>query len=312
MKGKVLVIGRIDKILAETLNEAGFSCDVYAQMEQEKVKEILADYVGLCVRSYSVKADLIEKGEKLQFIGRAGSGLDTIDLKATDSKNIKVINSPEGNADAVAEHAIGLMLNILHNIGKSDKQLRQNKFWRQENTGDEIAYKTVGIIGYGNTGSRLANRLAVFGPKILVYDKFLVVQEHGNIKNATMQEIYDETDILSIHLQHNEETHMLVCREFIEKFKKPLIVINTSRGKILNTKECLELMDENKISAMGLDVFENETLTQLSFSEKRWFTMLKQRQNVIMTPHVAGWSFQSEYKIAKILADKILKSFEII
>jgi len=312
MKGKVLVIGRIDKVLSETLKKAGFTCDIYAHLDQENVKEILADYVGLCVRSYNVNSDLIACGENLKFIGRAGSGLDTIDLKAAESKNIKVINSPEGNADAVAEHAIGLMLNILHNIGKSDKQLRENKFWRQENTGDEIAYKTVGIIGYGNTGSRLANRLAVFGPKILVYDKFLVVQEHGNIKNATMQQIFDETDILSIHLQHNDETHMLVSREFIEKFKKPLIVINTSRGKILNTKECLELMDENKIIAMGLDVFENETLTKLSFSEKRWFTMLKNKENVIMTPHVAGWSIQSEFKIAKILADKILKAFDII
>jgi len=230
MKGKVLVIGNIQKILIENLTSANFICEYKHEINHTNLKKIIENYVGLVVRTYEINKTLIDAGRQLKFIGRAGSGLDKIDVEYASSKNIKVINSPEGNADAVAEHAIGMILGLLHLIVKSDREMRRFIFRRKINTGYELGSKTVGIIGFGNTGSRLAKKLSGFNCKVLAYDKYLSGFSNNTVQESSLQSLYNEADIVSVHLQGNAETEQYICETFINQFKKPIYLINTSRG----------------------------------------------------------------------------------
>jgi len=307
MKGKVLVIGNIQKVLINNLDAFGFQCDYIESISHKKLPNIIEPYTGLIVRTFLIGKSIIDAGKNLQFIGRSGSGLDKIDVAYAESRNIKVINSPEGNANAVAEHAVGMILNLLHNINKSDREMRRFIFDRKRNTGTELATKTVGIIGYGNTGSRLTEKLVSFGCEILVYDKYLVGFGNDSIKETSLDEIFERADIVSVHLQGNTETAEYINANFINQFKKPIYLINTSRGMIMNTREVWQALKNEKLIGVGLDVFENENLSTITFRQKQMFKKLVRSNKTIVTPHVAGWSVEAEFKIADILSKKIIE-----
>lgn len=306
MKGKVLVIGNIDKVLINNLNAFGFQCDYEENIQYKKLPSVIEPYCGLVVRTYLVDKRIIDAGKNLKFIGRSGSGLDKIDTTYAESKNIKVFNSPEGNANAVAEHSVGMILSLLHHINKSDREMRRFVFDRRRNTGTELASKTIGIIGYGNTGSRLAKKIGSFGCNILVYDKYLTGFGTKEIKESTLNEIFEKADIVSVHLQGNAETEEYINANFINQFKKPIYLINTSRGMIMNTKDVWLGLKSEKLIGVGLDVFENEDLSTITFRQKQMFKKIARSNKTIVTPHVAGWSTEAEFKIADILSKKII------
>lgn len=310
MRGKVLVIGNIEKVLINNLNSFGFQCDYLENINHRRLPNIIEPYCGLVVRTFIVNKTIIDAGKKLAFIGRSGSGLDKIDVTYAESKNIRVLNSPEGNANAVAEHATGMILSLLHNINKSDREMRRFIFDRKRNTGTELFTKAVGIIGYGNTGSRLAKKLNSFGCSILVYDKYLSGFGNDEIKETSLSEIFEKADIVSVHLQGNAETKEYINANFINQFKKPVYLINTSRGMIMNTKDVWQALKKEKLRGVGLDVFENEDLSTITFRQKQLFKKLARSNKTIVTPHVAGWSVEAEFKIADILSKKIIDFYK--
>lgn len=308
MKKKILVIGNIQQVLINNLEAAGFQCDYEPVLSKKKLIRRIGLYSGIVVRTYIIDKEVVDAALQLEFIGRSGSGLDKIDVKYAKSKNIKVINSPEGNADAVAEHAIGMILGLLHLIVKSDREMRRFIFKRKINTGFELSNKTVGIIGFGNTGSRLAQKLSGFGCKILAYDKYLSGFGKEQVKESSLQNLYNEADIVSVHLQGNAETAEYICADFINQFNKPIYLINTSRGMIMNTKDVWKALDSGKIIGLGLDVYENEDLNTITFRQKQLYKKLIRSNKTIVTPHVAGWSHEAEFKIADILSKKIIEA----
>jgi len=310
MEKKVLVIGNIQQVLIQNLEAACFTCDYESTLNRRQLLRRIEPYYGIVVRTYIIDKEVIDAAPNLAFIGRSGSGLDKIDVAYAESKNIQVINSPEGNADAVAEHAIGMILGLLHYIVKSDREMRRFIFKRKINTGFELSNKIVGIIGFGNTGSRLAKKLRSFNCKILAYDKYLSGFGNDNIKECSLQDIYNEADIVSVHLQGNKETKEYICTAFIDQFKKPIYLINTSRGMIMNTSDVCRALDNGKLIGLGLDVYENEDLNTITFRQKQLYKKLVRSNKTIVTPHIAGWSHEAEFKIANILSEKIIKAMQ--
>lgn len=304
---KILITEIVHPILAQMLTEAGFECTHLEKTTYEEVLPIIGDYVGLVVRS-KIKVDeaLIKQGRNLQFIGRTGSGMELIDTQYAQQRNIMCLNSPEGNCDSVAEQAIGMLLAILHNIVKSDRELRQQLWQRLENTGTELLGRTVGIVGYGNTGSAFARRLQGFGVDVLAYDKYKTGYSNNWVRETDMHAIFSKADILSLHIPFTAETRHLVNSAFIERFAKPIYLINTSRGEVVNTLDVLRALDSGQLKGAAFDVFENEDLHQFSEADWQWYESLIRRNNVVLTPHTAGVSQESAYKMAFILGKKIL------
>lgn len=310
VKGKVLITEVIHPILAKELTQFGFDCTHIEKISYEEISAIISDYVGLIVRSkIVVDKKLLDKASSLHFIGRYGSGMELIDVAYATQKGIKCFNSPEGNKDAVAEQAVGMLMALLHNIVKSDGELR-NHFWnRKANSGTELMGKTIGIIGYGNTGSAFAQRLKGFEVTILAYDKYKTGFGNQWVKEVDIATIFKKADIVSFHLPLNLTTRYLIDAEFINQFTKPIYLLNTSRGGILHTKEVLKALDKKQLKGLALDVFENEDLATFTEEDWNYFSSLTQRSNVVITPHTAGLSKESAYKLGYILAQKIKQEF---
>ncbi len=306
-KGRVLITERIHPVLRAKLENYGFDCTHIIETSQNEVLSLIAEYDGLVVRS-GIKGNksLMDAGERLKFIARAGSGMDLIDLVYAKEKGIVCLNSPEGNKDAVAEQAIGMLLSLLHHIARSDRQLRDGKWSRLENRGTELGGKTVGIIGYGNTGSAFAMRLLSFGVRILAYDKYR--SDFGNylIEEVDLEHLKQEADVISFHIPLNEETRHIIDAPFLKGLQQQPLLLNTSRGGIMNTVDVLWALNEGYLSGAGLDVFENERWDTLSESELGVIKGLQAHGRVVMTPHTAGVTFESFEKVGAILADKII------
>ncbi len=310
-KGKVLITEVVHPILAEQLWQAGFECIHIEKTTYDEVAQIIGDYVGLVVRS-KIKVDsaLIDRAPRLRFIGRTGSGMELIDTEYATKRGILCLNSPEGNCDSVAEQAVGMMLGLFHHIIKSDRELRQHFWKRLDNTGTELLGKTVGIIGYGNTGSAFVRRLAGFGVRCLAYDKYKTGFSNATVIESDMTTIFAESDVLSLHIPFTSETKHLVDKQFIARFAKPIFFVNTSRGEVVKTVDVLESLENGKLRGAALDVFENEDLGAFSEADWQWYEALIRRNNVVLTPHTAGVSHESAYKIAAILAKKIIAAME--
>jgi D-3-phosphoglycerate dehydrogenase len=234
--------------------------------------------------------------------------MENIDTDYASSKGVKCLHAPEGNSTAVAEHAIGSLLCLFNNIIRANEQVHQNTWIREGNRGIELEGKTFGIIGYGNMGAALAKRLQGFGVNVLCYDKYKTnYLDNTFCKEATMNDIYENVDVLSLHIPYNSETHYLVNDQFLNAFKNPIYIINTSRGKILNTQDLVEAIHNKKVLGACLDVIEYESLNFESIGEKEpiAFSDLKQMNNVILTPHIAGWTHESNMKMADVLVGKI-------
>ena len=307
---KILCIDSNHEILHETLINAGFQCDLFWNKSKEELIQLLPNYDGAVIRSkFKITKDILDLATNLKCIGRVGAGLENIDLNYAKSKGITCVSAPEGNRDAVGEHTLGMLLMLLNNLKRADAEVRKGIWKRAENRGYEIKEKTVAVIGYGNMGSEFAKRLQGFGCTILAHDT--VKTNFGNefVTESSLQKIYDEADIISIHLPLTTETDYYINDAFLSSFKKNIYVINTARGKCLNTADLVKHMKSGKVLGACLDVleyestsFENIDITDLP--EPMQY-ILKSEQ-VILTPHIAGWTHESNYKMSKIIADKII------
>jgi D-3-phosphoglycerate dehydrogenase / 2-oxoglutarate reductase len=304
---RVLITDELHPVLIENLENAGYKCDYFTHYTNKEVREHIHIYTGIIINSkIIIDREVLDKGVNLRFIGRLGSGMEIIDVEYAREKGVDCYNSPEGNRDAVGEHAVGMLLALFNNIIRSDAEVRQLIWQREKNRGLELKGKTVGIIGYGNTGKAIARKLSGFEVEILAHDKYLSGFSDEYVKEADMQLIYEKADIVSLHLPLTTETHYLVNDSFINSFTRNIFLINTSRGKIVNTQSLLTALDSGKIRGACLDVYENEQPENYSEEEKKWFTQLFNHKNVILSPHIAGWTHESKEKLASILSEKIL------
>lgn len=307
---KVLITDGVHPIMFEGLEKLGFSYDYTPDISLDKVHQIIGGYDGLVVNSKIIaKKELFDKAKKLFFIARLGSGMEIIDQVYAKKKNIHVINSPEGNRNAVAEHALGLLLSLANKFIVADKEVR-SKYWnREKNRGFEVQGKTIGLIGFGHTGGTFGKKLAGLEMNVLAYDKYKKDYTHHfpHVQESTLEDIQKKADIISFHLPLNEETRHIADKAFFNDCKKGVILINTSRGGIVNTSDLIEGLDSKQIGGACLDVFENEKPHTFSYEEHRMYDDLYRFENVILTPHVAGWTAESKYKLSKVILDKLEK-----
>ena len=300
---KIIFIDTTHPKLIEDLKCEGFICDQVYDKSKSEILKIIKNYDGLVIRSrFKIDQTFINAAKNLKFIARAGSGTENIDVHYANKKNIKCFNAAEGNRQAVAEHALGMILNLLNNIRLSDKEIRRGIWNREKNRGIELSGKTIGIIGFGNTGSSFAKILENFNVKILAYDKY---KEKYKFQ-SNLDEILEFSDIISLHIPLTEETKYLVNKNFIDKAKKPFYIINTSRGKCIETKALIKGLKDQKILGACLDVFEQEKNSFEKIGENADLKYLIESNKTILTPHIAGWTFESNYKIAETLSNKII------
>lgn len=309
MLKRVLITADIHPFIQHRFGSLGFSVDVFPEIDREHLLNIIYNYSVLIITTYTkVDKSLIDKATNLTIVGRVGSGMENVDTAYCQQKNIICVNSPEGNGNAVGEHCLAILLNLLNNITKANNELKQNIFLREENRGEELDGKTIGIIGYGYTGRAFAKKLRGFDVEILVYDKYKKATDDF-VKNVALLELQNNADIISFHVPYNEETHYYCNLNFIENCTKNPIMINTSRGAILNTRDIITALETHKIKGLCIDVFEDEPISKNKVHSIAIYQKLLSFSNVIATPHIAGWTKESKYKLAKILMDKIEKEW---
>jgi D-3-phosphoglycerate dehydrogenase len=304
LKNHILIVDDLHPAFIEQAQTFGYTCNYQPTMKHDEAYELIQNYDGLAIRSkFQVDRAFIDRAQNLRFICRAGAGMDNIDEEYALERGIKLINAPEGNMDAVGEHAVGLLLSLMNNINRGDADIREGKWLREENRGHELKGKTVGIIGYGHMGSSFAKKLLGFGVQVIAYDKYKTGFSDRYAREVSMEEIVRTSDVLSLHIPLTKETNGLVDDEYLFHFKKPIFFLNTARGKVVNTRAVLNAIKQGKIIAAGLDVLEVEKFPALG--EQQWFEELRQSGKVILSPHVAGWTFESYRKISEVMATKL-------
>lgn len=309
MSFKCLIIDPMHSSIISLLKEIGIEPVYMPDAKREEVLKIINDYPGLLLRSkLAVDKNFLDAAGNLKFIARAGAGMDQIDVEEAGKRGIQLFNASEGNADAVGEHAIGLLLNLMNKIRIGDREVRAKEWRREENRGYEICGKTVGIIGYGYMGKSFATKIASFGCNIVAYDIALKNFSNEKVKEVSLAELQEVSDIVSFHIPLNSHNKNLVNFGYLNSFKKPFWLLNTARGEILETQALISLLESGKIIGAGLDVLENEKLNTLTEKQAKEFDFLRTSDKVILTPHVAGWTFESYYKINKVLCEKIKNS----
>ncbi|SHN43008.1 NAD(P)-dependent oxidoreductase [Chitinophaga sp. CF418] len=306
MSRKVLITAKVHDYLINKLEEKGYEVSYRPSIAYDEVVAAIPEFMGMIVTT-RIKVDkgLIDRAGQLQWIGRLGSGMELIDVPYAESKGIHCASSPEGNCDAVGEQALGMLLSLMNNIQKSNLELRQGIWERDGNRGSELNGRTVGIIGYGNTGGAFARKLRGFDVEILAYDKYKTGFSDKYVQEATMDQLFERADVVSVHLPLTAETHHLVNTAFLQAFKKPIWFINAARGKIVNTDDIVSALEAGTISGACLDVLENEKLSTYSQAEKERFEKLLHMPNVIITPHIAGYSHEASVKMARIVLEKL-------
>lgn len=303
---KVLIIDEMHESINPMLQEIGYESTYLPQITRPEILEQIGRYDGIIIRSKTrLNKELLDKAVNLKFIARAGAGIDQIDVEEVARRNIKLLNAPEGNRDALGEHAIGLLLAMTNNIVKSDKEIRNFVWDREGNRGYEIGTLTVGLFGYGNMAQAFAKRLSGFGCTVLAYDKYRTNYSDEFTQEASLVEIQQRADVLSLHTPLTPETRGFINEEFLSQFKKNIWLMNTSRGEVAPIQAILNLLGTGKLRGAALDVLEKEKFHALSDAEKELYYTLFKQYNVILSPHVAGWSFESYLKINQVLIDKI-------
>lgn len=306
---KILHIDSNNPILWNQLEEAGFENHADYKSTKEEIEAKIQDYHGIVIRSrFDIDRDFLDKAINLQFIARVGAGLESIDCEYAESKGIHLIAAPEGNRNAVGEQALGMLLSLFNNLNRADRQIREGKWIREGNRGHELDGKTVGIIGYGNMGKSFAKKLRGFDVEVLCYD-IKPFMGDANAKQVTLEELQLKADVLSLHTPWTPETNKMVNADFINAFAKPFWLINTARGKSVVTKDLAQALQSGKILGAGLDVLEYEKssfehlFTDDAIPDE--FQYLLDADNVLLSPHIAGWTFESHEKLAQVIVDKI-------
>ena len=304
---KILLLDKNHPLITEQLSEKGFVLEEDFSSSYKQVLEKIHLYEGVIIRSrIPLDAHFLEKAKNLKFIARVGAGMENIDTSKAQELGIKLINSPEGNKDAVAEHVIGMLLVLMNRLFISSNEVKKGIWLREENRGEEILGKTFGIIGYGNMGKALAKRLSGFGCKTIFYDiKPNLSDEFAT--QVSLQELQENADILSLHTPLTEDTFYMIDEEFISKMKKNFYFINTARGKNLKTSALVNALKSGKVKGACLDVLEYEKTSFENLETKNEdLEYLLNSEKAIITPHIAGWTHESKIKLAQVIVDKIL------
>jgi D-3-phosphoglycerate dehydrogenase len=308
---RILLADSNHPVLFETLEAAGMLCDHFWEKPAAELIQILPSYDGLVIRSkFKINKEIINACPNLKCIGRVGAGMENIDVSYATSKGIVCLCVPEGNKDAVGEHTIGMLLMLLNNLKKADDEVRKGIWIRTENRGFEIMGKTVGIIGYGNMGEAFAEKLRGFGCRILAHDKYKTGFGNKTVKEASLAEIFETCDFVSLHLPFNEETNNYFNAEFLKHFKKPIYVLNTARGKCLNTEDLVAGLKSGKVKGACLDVLEYESVSFENIANKNMpeaLNYLISSDKVVLSPHIAGWTHESNYKMSLGIAQKMIR-----
>jgi D-3-phosphoglycerate dehydrogenase len=304
LKNNILIVDDIHPIFMEQAEAMGFHCDYRPLIKPDEALQIIGGYEGLVMRSkFKLNRQYLDAGKNLRFVCRAGAGMDNIDEAYAAKRGITLLNAPEGNMDAVGEHAVGLLLALMNNFNIADAQIRAGSWQREANRGYELKGKTVGIIGYGFMGRSFARKLSGFEANVIAYDKYKTGFSDEYAREVSMEEIVKHSDVLSLHIPLTPETTDLVNDEYLFHFKKPIFLINTARGQAVQTRSVLNAIKHGKILGAGLDVLEIEKFPALG--EQEWFDELRQCGKIILTPHVAGWTFDSYRKISEVMAEKL-------
>jgi D-3-phosphoglycerate dehydrogenase len=325
---KILHLDQNHPLLLQQLNDLGYTNHTDFTSSKLEVEAKIADYDGFIIRSrFTIDKQFLDAAKNLKFIGRVGAGLENIDCDYATEKGVYLISAPEGNRNAVGEHALGMLLSLFNKLNKADKEVRQGKWLREENRGLELDGKTVGLIGYGNMGKAFAKKLRGFDVEVLCYDIKPNVAD-GNAKQVSLEELQTKADVLSLHIPQTDLTLNMVDSAFINGFKKPFWLINTARGKSVVTKDLVEALEAKKILGAGLDVLEYEKASfenlfkpsndndhnalkevEVSDNMPEAFQYLINSEHVLLSPHVAGWTIESNIKLSQTIVDKVKAKF---
>lgn len=302
----IIITASAHPIIIETLTEKGLDFIYLPEINRDELLEIIPKATGIIVATkINIDNKIIDNAPHLKWIGRLGSGMEHIDVSYAQSKNIQCISSPEGNRNAVAEHALGLLLGLMRNAFKSSNEVKNNFWLREVNRGDELCGKTIGIIGFGNTGSAFAKLLSSFDVNILAYDKYKKGFGNDNIMESSLETVMKKSDVVSFHLPLTKETKHFADKQFFNGLTHQPYLINTSRGSVINTAALIFALEQKIIKGAALDVLENEDLSSFSLTEKRAFEYLTHHEKVIITPHIAGYSFEANYNMSVTLLKKL-------
>ena len=314
---RILVTDRTHPVLHDLLRHAGHEVVENTTLDYNALLAAIPQYDALVVRSkIIIDRPFLNCARHLRCIGRVGAGMETIDVEYAESLGIHCLNSPEGNRDAVGEHALGLLLALFNNIARADAEVRQGLWQREANRGLELKGRTVGIIGFGNMGSAFAQRLQGFECNIIAYDKYKPVgYAPAYVQEVSLEELQERTHVLSLHVPLTEETHHMVNYDFIMRFRHPFHLINTSRGAVVDTPGLVRALDGGHLLGAGLDVIEYEDMTRDGLDMEHLpdaFRYLLNSPRTVLTPHVAGWTKESKEKLAQVLAQKIIETLKLV
>lgn len=302
----IIVTAPVHEYLINTLSQKGYDVLYEPEISYEQLHQVIENAEGLIITTrLLIDKVLLDKAPKLKWIGRLGSGLEHIDTEYAHQKNIRCISSPEGNRNAVAEHALGMLLSLMNNIGKSATEVKKGIWKREDNRGIELTGKTVGLIGFGNTGQAFAKLLQAFDVTILAYDKYKENFGNKKVREANIEHICRYADVISFHVPLTDETRYMAGANFFNELKQHPFIINTSRGSVIETTELITALKNNFISGAALDVLENENQNQQNNEQKAGLDYLLQQDNVLVTPHIAGYSQEAFLKMSQVVLKKL-------
>lgn len=307
---KVLIAAPVHQVLTNGLQATGYECLIHEKISQQQAFELIKDVTGIITSTRLIlNKELIDAAPQLQWIGRMGSGMEVIDVPYAESKGIKCFGSPDGNANAVAEHALGMLLSLNKRIIKSNNEVKQGLWLRDENRGTELEGKTIGLIGFGHTGRAFAKKLMGFDMQILAYDKYNKQDFPPYVTQCeTLAPIFEQADIISFHVPLQADTTHYFDENFLRSVRKPFILVNTSRGVVVNNDVLLRGMQEKLICGVCIDVWEEEPLNAMSDKQRALLAQVANLPNALLTPHIAGYSFEAVYKMSHILLQKIVNN----